>query len=180
MKRLPISLLRQPESGKLFWRERPVSMFAHCKNPRQAAGVWNGRYAGNEAMTADSHGYRVGRIYDRMFPAHRVIFALHYGRWPTGEIDHINHDRSDNRLKNLREVEHGENCRNMSPRQRTKSGITGVWWHPGTRKWRATIQHENRRIDLGLHACIARAISARRAAEREHAFHENHCKRIPA
>lgn len=175
---LHLLLRYEPDTGRLFWRKRPVEMFAHCKNPRQAAGVWNGRYAGKQAMTANSHGYRVGRIYDQMVPAHRVIFAMHHGRWPQGEIDHINRDRRDNRIANLREVDHGENCHNLSPRAGTRSGVTGVWWHAGTGKWRAVIQHQKRRIDLGLHDSIEQAISARRAAESEYGFHENHGKRI--
>lgn len=60
-----------------------------------------------------------GLIYHT--PAHRVAWFLHYGKWPTKCIDHINGDRHDNRINNLRDVGHIDNCRNLEAHRNGKT-----------------------------------------------------------
>lgn len=52
--------------------------------------------------------------------AHRAAWAITHGKWPDDVIDHINRDRKDNRLENLRDVSGLENARNKSKRGRLK------------------------------------------------------------
>lgn len=61
--------------------------------------------------SAKSRGYFHGRHGTSFLSAHRVAWAIHYGRWPSGVIDHINGVTSDNRIENLRDVSQEENIR---------------------------------------------------------------------
>ena len=163
-------LLRyEPETGKLFWKLRDVpegNLHIHS---------WNARLAGKEALTAkDSRGYFHGTILYSSLRAHRVIWAMHHGEWPKGEIDHINHDKTDNRADNLRVVSHKQNLRNRSLHKNSSSGFTGVVWHKSRGKWRAQIGVNGVTKYLGLFETIDDAIAARKAADSKHGFHENH------
>lgn len=74
---------------------------------------------GSEAGTpALGYGttYRKIKIDGTMYRAHRVAWALHYGVWPVGLIDHINKDGADNRIANLRLATHSQNAANSGPR----------------------------------------------------------------
>lgn len=117
-------LLRyEPETGRLYWNERPTSWF----NDEPHCAAWNTRYAGREAFTCtEPRGYRIGRILGKTIRAHIVIWAIHKGEVPRGYIDHINHDCADNRISNLREIEKPENNRNQSRGRNNTSGVVGV------------------------------------------------------
>lgn len=68
---------------------------------------------GSPALKAQAgDGYYRGRVYGKNYAAHRVVFFLYHGRWPDGEIDHINGDRLDNRPPNLREADRSLNSAN--------------------------------------------------------------------
>ena len=67
--------------------------------------------------------------------AHRVAWAIYYGVWPTGMIDHINGDGLDNRICNLRDVTHKENARNSRRKATNKSGCSGVMRDKHKKKW---------------------------------------------
>ena len=181
---VPVDLLRRllrldVETGNLYWRERPPEMFsggAHSK--KQEAKRWNGRHAGRQAMTAkNSRGYFHGPILGRWYRAHQVVFALSNGRWPDDWLDHINHDRGDNRPKNLREVGSAGNARNISIRSDNTSGHLGVNFKKSDNRWVARICCGGKRIYLGAFDTIEEAIDARKAAEKLHNYHENHGSR---
>ena len=170
-------LLRyEPGTGKLFWRERPVELFSDGKHAAEhSCRAWNARYSGNEALTSDDgKGYRQGKIFDRLHSAHRVIWAIETGAWPVDEIDHIDHDRSNNRFSNLREVTRQENMRNSSFSKRNTSGVTGVSWNKMAKKWHASITADGRQRHLGYFRCITAAIFVRKAADIEHGYSPNH------
>lgn len=161
-------------SGRLYWRQRE----ARCFENRSYAKRWNGRYAGNEAFTANhKSGYKCGRFAGHTLLAHRVIFAIMTGGWPTEEIDHIDHDRSNNRWQNLRTVSRGENAKNLGLRDHSVSGVPGVVWHKQRRKWAATICNQSVRCHLGLFENLSDAISARLKAQSAAQFHINHGRR---
>lgn len=168
-------LLRcDPNAGKLVWLPRPVSMFSG-KNPKKAADLWNGRYANKEAGTGlNSKGYKTIGIFNKTFHAHRVIWAMVHGDWPECEIDHMNGNRADNKISNLRHVTSRENKRNRCLSKQNTSGFFGVGWHAGEKKWRAEIGVNGRKVSLGYFTRKADAILARRAAEIKYGFHENH------
>lgn len=101
--------------------------------------------------------------------AHRIAWLLHYGSWPTMQIDHRNGNGCDNRIKNLREATGTQNSRNTRKRN-PRSGHTGVRWHKQGKCWNARITIEGKEIGLGLFKNKKDAVSARRAAEKKHGF----------
>lgn len=118
------------------------------------------------------------RIDGVLYGIHRLAWLYHYGDWPTGHIDHINHDPSDNRIKNLRDVTNKENNRNFPRQKNNKSGVTGVYFDNSRTKWAATIKVNYKSIGLGRFETLIDAVAARKRAEKIYGFHENHGKNI--
>lgn len=173
-------LLRyEPETGKLFWLPRTPDLFeptpSHGADRRCLA--WNNRLAGKLAFTACNRGYFIGAIFNRRYQGHRVCWAIYYGRWPEGQIDHINGNPSDNRITNLRDVSNLENGRNQRMPKNNTSGFTGVLWDRG--RWVARIKVHGRARHLGRFVNRDDAIAARVAAERAEGFHPNHGRARP-
>jgi hypothetical protein len=158
-------------TGRLTWLERPLGSF-----PVERAGrAWNTRYAGRPAFARfDREGYYKGTLSKRTLQGHRVAWAIYYGSWPDGQIDHINGDRTDNRIANLRVVDHVENGRNRRLSKRNRTGVTGVRQIPGRTRWSATITVRNRQVFIGSYASFDAAAAARKNAERSFGFHQNH------
>ena len=169
-------LLRyDPETGRLFWLPRDVSWFRDGWNTAQSScRTWNTKNAGREAFTTVSRGYHVGRVMDVLLRAHRVAWAVHYGYWPSMNIDHINGDRSDNRIFNLRDVDQSVNLKNTRRSSRNTSGVTGVSWNRECSKWQANIKSEQKITYLGLFDQLCDAKTARKQAEARMGFHQNH------
>lgn len=162
------------ETGALTWLPRPATMFRTARDCR----AWNTRYSNKPAMTSDNGiGYRVGKIGRRLYCAHRVAWTIIHGRWPDGQIDHMNGIRSDNRLTNLREVTASENAKNTSMRAANKSGHTGVFWDRRKGKWSASMRSNGKSYFLGYFTEIEDAVAARSLAESGHGFHQNHGRR---
>ena len=168
-------LTYEPKTGKLFWKKRHISMFAY--DPQQhtskrvysaerACNIWNTKYAGKEAFTAiNADGYRVGsRIDDRSALAHRIIWELVTGRVPE-LLDHINGDRMDNRLCNLREATPTLSSSNRGFTHRNKSGVIGVFWNSGRKCWQGQISMNGHQYHLGVFKTKDEAKAARKAAE---------------
>jgi hypothetical protein len=159
-------LLRyDPDTGKLFWRERTPDMFPEGKRQNQAHSAWTTKYCGQQALTAKAKGYLVGDISGKTMRAHRVAWAIHYGEWPKAEIDHINGDRADNRISNLRDVSRIVNMRNVELSPKNTSGHNGVHWDRRERKWRARIRINSKLKCLGYFHDINDAVKARKNAE---------------
>lgn len=159
------------ETGKLFWKPRPPSMF----RTENVCDAWNFRYACEEAfLTVNPSGYRMGEVLGKTYAAHRVLWLLHTKAWPAQFIDHINGDPSDNRIVNLRAATKRENQRNKRMQKNNTSGTVGVIWIKHLSKWRAMIGIDGRGYALGTFDNIEDAIAARKAAEKRCGFHENH------
>jgi hypothetical protein len=181
MRNLDPILLRQllrydPETGKLFWRERTAIMFAaRCRSAEHNAASWNAQNAGKEAFKATgADGYYRGGVLKRQHLAHRVIWALVHGEWPADQIDHINGNRTDNRLKNLRAVSRIENMRNVKCHADSTSGACGVSWEKRRLNWAVRIWDGKRAHFLGSFDTFDDAVAARKKAEVLLGYHENH------
>ena len=124
-------------------------------------------------------GYLRTNIGDKKVSLHRLAFELMGVDIPEGmEIDHINHNRSDNRWSNLRLVTHSENQRNASKRKDNTSGVVGVNWNKQFKRWSARIHVDGRRINLGTFTEFSKAVDPRKNAEVLYGFHDNHGKDV--
>ena len=115
-----------------------------------------------------ANGYRTVKINYQKYGEHRLVWFFHNGAWPTAQIDHINGVRDDNRIENLREVTSGQNAQNIrAPQKNGRSGYLGVAWRGALGKWRALIQVNGKRKELGCfddpREAHAAYISAKRA-----------------
>ena len=110
--------------------------------------------AGSQAGSTRKDGYSVIEIYGRKYKSHRLAWLYCYGCFPKNCIDHINGNKSDNRISNLRDVTHSENLRNQKkPRSDNKSGFLGVCIHKrinGEIKFGAQIRTDGKPTFLGL------------------------------
>lgn len=115
---------------------------------------------GDVAGTYDAEGYRQIRIAKRGYKSHRLAWLYVYGKWPIGDIDHINRNTSDNRIANLREATRSENLQNTGLHPKNTSGLKGVSWHKSAKKWRARITANGIEVGLGLFKTPEAAYSA--------------------
>ncbi len=118
---------------------------------------------GDAAGSLDGGGYQQISVQSRLYKAHRLAWLHMHGTWPKLDIDHINRNRSDNRITNLRDVSHKQNHQNRSD---NASGHPGVSWHKLTSRWQVKIMHNYKQIHLGCFSILEEAIAARKAAEK--------------
>ena len=164
-----------PATGSLTWREREPRHFPGTEEQkRRYCSLWNGSFAGRPALNCPDFGYRSGSLLGRKALAHRVAWAVHYGKWPKNQIDHINGVRDDNRICNLRDATLVENRRNARMDKRNTSGVTGVCYDKTYERWRATISRRGRRVYLGTFEFFEDAIAARKEAERQADYADLH------
>ena len=100
------------------------------------AGCDNGQ--GYVRIYVDGHGYK----------AHRLAWLYVHGEWPK-HIDHVNGDRADNRIDNLRSVNQQQNNMNLPVYKNNTSGLRGVSFYKRTGRWKAQIQASGKKIGLG-------------------------------
>lgn len=138
--------------GKLYWKK-----VAHL----------NKQYlVGQEAGSIHQTGYRHVTWLGKVHKVHRLIFLLEYGYLPP-EVDHINGDRQDNRLTNLRPATRSENQCNRGAIASNTSGYPGVSWHRKSKAWvvrvmkngKTVVQQYFKDVELaGLFAAEARSL----------------------
>ena len=155
-------LLRyDPETGKIYWK---ISRGGWIKE-----GVEAGTLRRDHRNT-----YRHIQIDGAKYLAHRLAWLLHFGVWPTNQIDHMDGDGLNNRPKNMRDVAHQENLKNQRMQRNNISGVTGVSWHKRDGKWRATININGKRKGLGYFDDIDEAAKAYRDAAETNGYSERH------
>lgn len=118
----------EPDTGVITWRKSV---------PRRKAGSIAG------ATAAD--GYRRICIRRKQYAAHRVIWLMTYGEWPASQVDHINRNRADNRISNLRAADGWQNQANTA----ATTKAAGVQWDRRHGKWHVAIRHKGARFFLG-------------------------------
>lgn len=132
--RLRDLMLYDQETGFLRWKRNP---------PRATKDGAAGRL--------DNDGYRRVRVDRRDYVAHRLAWLYVHGEWPAHQIDHINGDKTDNRLANLRDVPHAINVQNIRRAATGKKScsLLGAFKHRQTNRWQARIRLKGKVISLG-------------------------------
>ena len=127
-------------TGKFAWRK----------------GVRN-RNSGKPAGTLAKNGYIEIAIGGKKYRAHRLAWLLVFGETPACDIDHIDGNKANNRIENLRLSTRAQNKWNVGITKRNKSGYKGVSWCKQKNKWRATIRINNVQRNIGFYSDIEEA-----------------------
>ena len=146
------SLTYDPEKGLIFWLSGRRAFFS--KHPK---------------------GYLMGTFKGKKYLAHRVLWLLHHKQWPKGQIDHIDGDRCNNSLSNLRDIPKADNDRNRGKNCNNSSGATGVHWDKRVKKWQVRItDSKGKRRTLATLQDFEAAVQLRKTWERQEGYHKNH------
>jgi hypothetical protein len=143
-----------PAVGQLVWKVRRNSFGGKIK-PGVVAGC------------IGTHGYRLIRVQGLLRHAHQWVWYWHKGEWPdkASDIDHVNANRDDNRIENLRQVSRAQNMWNQDLRVDNTSGVIGVGFDRRREKWFAVIKADKERFWLGYYQSYEAAVAARKGAE---------------
>lgn len=131
----------------------PLTGIMRWKRARVAARI------GTEAGWVTLKGYSQVQIDGAYLYCHRLAWLLTHGEWPKGEIDHINGDKTDNRIENLRDVDGKTNRQNIRKSKiNSSTGLLGV--HPHQGAFKAEICIDGKNIHLGV---FSKAIDGHKA-----------------
>lgn len=149
------------ESARAALGYNPVTgLFVRLASPGINPKVRVGGIAGSPA----SNGYRRIGVGNARYLAHRLAWFMTYGQWPNGELDHINGDKTDNRIENLRVVSRSQNMANAPRQANNRSGHKGVHLDRKTGRWMAYMSVDGKFKNLGRYDFIDAAVAARAAA----------------
>lgn len=118
-------------TGKLSWRK---STGKKAKVGKEAGCITHLQANRHIDVRVDGKAYR----------AHRVIWLIVCGEWPTDDVDHANGDATDNRLCNLRAASRTQNMANKRMHKNNRSGVKGVFWDTQRKKWRAQVRKDRK------------------------------------
>ncbi|MCT8534482.1 HNH endonuclease [Glaesserella parasuis] len=157
-KQIDFSYLRKildydPDSGIFHWKTRGNKRI-------------DTRLAGKVAGVTGRDGYKVIRIDGIGYYAHRLAWWHFFQQEIVGEIDHINGQRDDNRISNLRIVSRLHNAQ-MRHRVHSSSGYMGVTWHKRDKKYQASIKSKGKNIHLGYFKSAEEASNAYQVAKQK-------------
>lgn len=141
------------KDGSLYWANPPTR--GHHKLGSSAG------------CTDGTSGYRYIKVDGVHCREHRLIFLLHHGYLPPN-IDHINRNKTDNRIENLRPSSESQNNMNRPKMKNNTSGITGVTWSKRKKKWIATVRSKGELLYHKMFSNFNDAALARLTAEKVH------------
>lgn len=152
------------KDGVLFWKEKSPG--------RKSNGI--------AGCTCKQSGYVKLSYNGKAYQAHRIVWEMFNSPIPKGmQIDHINGDKKDNRISNLRIVTNQDNHKNMPKAKNNVSGVTGVYVpKKGKKKYVANIKKEGRTHYIGTYATLESAALARKEAEINLNYHQNHGRNV--
>jgi hypothetical protein len=123
-------------------------------------------WLGRTVTSKNAYGYYSVRLAGKTYLVSRLAFVFMTNEWPSGLVDHINGDRTDNRWSNLRDCSRAQNNQNLTT-MRGHSGFRGVHWDKRFQRWKASIKANGLRYNLGSFASKEDAINARLKASKE-------------
>lgn len=126
-----------------------------------------GRTVGKQAGFDTGKGYLVVNVKGRYFYTHRLVYLWHTGKWPD-LIDHIDCDRSNNKIENLREADKSTNAFNVKKlKQNNKSGFNGVYWNKALQMWSAQCSINGKIKYIGSFSDVVEAANAIKTYRKE-------------
>ena len=154
-------------------QERLNQVFSYDKNTGvfiRILTIGSGRFKLGQiaGYTCKKTGYRHVGIDYRQYLEHRLAWLYVYGNWPINDIDHIDGDKLNNRLSNLRDVSVSVNIQNQRrPQSGNKSGYLGVHWDSRDKTWLSTIGLRGKKIRIGSFKTAEEASAAYITKKRE-------------
>lgn len=138
-----------PETGLFVWNERSPSEFlGGVRGAEWECARWNSRYAGKVAGNRSQ--YTSIKIRGTLYKAHRLAWLICHGEFPEDMIDHVNGDKHDNRICNLRKATRAENMFNRGePKKKSAIGFKGVHFSKSAQCYIAVITYFKKRKFLG-------------------------------
>lgn len=124
-------LFEYREDGNLYWKVDRVR-----------------KKIGDKVSSKSAVGYLEVRFDNQLWLCHRIVFLMHYGSIPN-VIDHIDGNRSNNKISNLRAATSSQNGANSKARKNNTSGFKGVSYIKPTGKWHAYINKDRKRTNIG-------------------------------
>lgn len=115
---------------------------------------------GSIAGTITPDGYVSISVNGRIYRAHRLAWLYCFREWPKDVIDHVNGNRSDNTLDNLREATKVQNSYNIKAHKDSGTGVKGVYYNKANQNYRAQIRYSGRTISLGSFKTLEEAAEA--------------------
>ena len=137
-------VLTQQYVQKVLDYDPNAGIFTWKQAPRHSPQLVN-----QQAGTLTRQGTRRLQINGRNYYCHQLAFLFMTGKWPKGEVDHINHKPDDNRWTNLRESNSHQNSCNRRKQRNNTSGYNGVSWHKGKQKFETKIQVNGKTLHPG-------------------------------
>lgn len=153
-------ILTQKELKRLFEYNPKTGDFTRVQTVAQ-------QLKGTIAGCKNALGYKRIRIHGKYYYCHRLAYLYMYGHMPTGVVDHVDGNPSNNSIDNLRCVNKSQNSQNIKKSHiDSTSGFLGVWLHKQTGKYVAQITKQGKRLSLGLHETPEQAHNAYVIAKR--------------
>lgn len=158
IEKIKIAIDYDPDTGLLKWKD----------------ANWSGKKQGWFCGTLSGGGYLKVMINGNRYAVHRIAWAVTHGYWPENDIDHIDGERTNNKIENLREATRSMNCRNAKKPKNNTSGFIGVGFCNRQKLWFAKIRVDGVLMNLGYFRSIEGAIQSRKNANAKYGFHKNH------
>lgn len=137
------------ETGEFTWKARPGS------------ARFNAQHAGKRAgHVAKDDGYVVIGLGGKLHKAHRLAWLIATGEAPAVDVDHIDGNRANNAIANLRLATRSQNLANSFRPEKSTSGFKGVSWRNRSKPWVAHIKHQGKSIFIGSFASAEEAHAA--------------------
>ena len=155
---MTIKILTQDRLKELFHYDADTGVFVY-KIKNKISNV------GDVVALNQKSKYLKCTIDGGQYKLHRLAWLYVYGYWPNDQIDHIDHNPSNNAIANLRDVSSAQNHQNRAHKTKSASGHLGVTWHKRDKRWQAYIELNGKNIHLGQYTDLDVAIAARKQAE---------------
>lgn len=170
------SLEYNSNTGDLIWKIRPLKHFVSVRS----CNTWNATYSGKIAgyihtgSSKSKYKSKITSLNNTQYKCHRLAWAIYYQEQPPEQIDHEDHDATNNRIDNLKASSYSLNRKNVTIQSNNTSGKMGVYFRKDTLKWSAYGNLNGKRKVLGSFSTIKQAFKIRDGWEKENGFHVNH------